>query len=112
MIRDADISLVGKLWGWQPAMTVADDNIYRILIVPDRAVETLCFGVSRVDCALARCYDCVDDLPNWVKERLAVLLLLDGTKPNLEVEGVGRRIGLFVFWVYAPDAMADTSTSV
>jgi len=82
----------------------ADDGIYRVEVVGS-GLEILGFGLSSVDSPLAGHYDHVDDLPNWVKERLAILMITSEEPPTREVEGVGRRISKYVYWVYAPETM-------
>jgi hypothetical protein len=79
-----------------------DDNIYRVSIFPD-GVDIVCFGLSSVDSELEGHYDDTDDLPQWVKERLAVLMITSDIPPTVEVVGVGRRISSHVYWVYAPE---------
>jgi hypothetical protein len=79
-----------------------DDNIYRISIFPD-GVDVMCFWLASVDSNIDGHYDLTDDLPNWVKERLAVLMILSSTPPTSEVAGIGRRISSHVYWVYAPE---------
>lgn len=82
--------------------SVPDDNIYRVSIFPD-GIDIVCFGLSRIDSDISGHYDQVDDLPNWVKERLAVLMITSSTPPTQEVAGIGRRISSHVYWVYAPE---------
>jgi hypothetical protein len=82
-----------------------DNKIYRVH-VSDSGVTVLCFGIESVDSNIDGHYDGVDDLPVWVQERLAVLMITDHTPPIPEVEGVGRRISSNVYWVYAPGATA------
>lgn len=82
---------------------VCDEDTYRLAITKKGKVEVMCFGFTSVDRELKPSYNSVDDLPNWVKERLAVLSIVDPTPPTPEVEGVGRRISKNVFWVYHPD---------
>ena len=89
-------------------MQTDDDNIYRISIFPD-GVDVMCFGLASVDSNIDGHYDLTDDLPNWVKERLAVLMILSSTPPTSEVAGIGRRISSHVYWVYAPSAPETTS---
>jgi len=81
---------------------VQDDKIYRVSIFPD-GVDILCFGLSSIDSDISGHYDDTDDLPEWVKERLAVLMITSGIPPTGEVVGVGRRISSHVYWVYAPE---------
>ena len=87
-----------------------DDNTYRIRLTGG-GIEVLCFGIESVDSKLEGYYDSVDELPDWVKERLAVLMVLDSTPPTGELAGVGRRISAHVFWVYAPGTASSASTS-
>jgi len=78
-----------------------DDNVYRVSIYPD-GVDVIGFGLC-VDSFFEGHYSRPDDLPEWVKERLAVLMIMSATPPTQEVEGVGRRISSHVFWIYAPE---------
>lgn len=87
-----------------------DDKTYRVSIFPD-GIDIICFGLDSIDSNLEGHYDHVDDLPNWVQERIAVLSMIPATPPTKEVEGIGRRISKHVYWVYSPDT-APTSTSV
>lgn len=87
-----------------------DDNTYRISIFPD-GVDVVCFGLESVDSCLEGHYDRIDDLPNWVKERIAVLNMIPVSPPTGTVEGVGRRISAHVYWVFAPSTSAEASTS-
>lgn len=45
-------------------------------------------------------YNSVNDLPKWAQERLAVLMVLDPTIINNDIENVGRRISRNVYWLY------------
>jgi hypothetical protein len=89
---------------------VGDDTTYRISLGQDK-IRVLCFGIDSVDSSLDGEYDSVDALPDWVKERLAVLMVASSDPPTLEIEGVGRRISERVFWVFAPSVQTGASTS-
>ena len=43
-------------------------------------------------------YSCLGELPMWVQEKLAMLMML--TSPGGPVEGIGKRIDRNTFWVY------------
>lgn len=86
-----------------------DDNIYRVSVFPD-GVDVVCFGLESVDSQLEGHYDDANALPDWVKERLAVLNMMPSTPPTNEVAGIGRRISGHVYWVFAPDT-TDASAS-
>ena len=104
MRRDIQIA-AGSLRTWINMLSIStdmmDDKVYRVSVVPE-GVLVVCFGLSDVDSIIDGHYDSVDALPNWVQERLAVLMITPSTPPTYEVEGVGRRISSHVFWVFAP----------
>jgi hypothetical protein len=79
---------------------VQDDKLYRV-VIRDGRVEVICFGIDLLDPQAEGEYDSVDDLPKWVQDRLAVLMITSAKPPTTEVEGVGRRIDDDVYWVYA-----------
>ena len=54
-------------------------------------------GVETTD-PLEGNYSCLGDLPMWVQEKLAMLMML--TSPGGPVEGIGKRIDRNTFWVY------------
>ena len=53
-----------------------------------------------------RSYDSVDELPQWIQRKIAVLMIFDPEKPMDEIKGIGRRISRATFWVY-PDEGED-----
>jgi|TARA_R110000824_G_scaffold223206_1_gene411003 hypothetical protein len=82
---------------------VADDKLYRVsLDTSTNAIEVVCIGIDRVDAEANGIYANADDLPKWLQERLAVLMVLDWKPPTVHVDGVGRRIDKNVFWVIHP----------
>jgi hypothetical protein len=79
-----------------------DDNIYRVVIYPNtKSVLVTCFGMEGVDVAVEGTYDSVDELPEWIQHKLAVLNMIK-VKPvsGMQVDGIGRRIDRNTFWVY------------
>ena len=85
------------------------EPIYR-LEIHDRTGEVItdCYDLlENFAPELKKSYDGVDELPQWVQDKLAVLLLLDHTKSNKEVEGVGRRINKSIFWVFKGEHDGD-----
>ena len=83
------------------------EPIYRIQINEDSTVETTCYEMlDAFDPELKKYYETLDDLPNWVQDKLAVLMLLDHTKVNEEVKGVGRRINENIYWVFNGESNA------
>ena len=107
--KEMYIATAGHLYMQEMQRVPHDDNIYRVSVFPD-GVDVVCFGLESVDSQLEGHYDDANHLPNWVKERLAVLNMIPATPPTNEVEGVGRRISGHVYWVFAPVA-SDASSS-
>ena len=108
--KDLYIATGGYMFMLDGPSNTSDDNTYRISIFPD-GVDVICLGLESVDSCLEGHYDRIDDLPNWVKERLAVLNMIPATPPTQEVEGVGRRMSGHVYWVFAPTTGTDASSS-
>lgn len=78
-----------------------DDNIYRVVIYPrTKSVVVSCFGMEGVDTSIEGAYDSVDELPEWIQRKLAVLNMLKVKPPMPAVSDVGRRIDEDTFWVY------------
>lgn len=81
----------------------ADDAIFRVEInLNTNFVEVYCFDeINCVDKEAEGYYSGLDDLPEWIQNKLAVLMTLDHTPPTAPVEGVGKRISKNVFWVFS-----------
>ena len=78
-----------------------DDNIYRVVIYPNtKSVLVSCFGMEGVDTQVEGAYDSVDELPEWIQRKLAVLNTLKVKPPMQSIDDVGRRIDEHTFWVY------------
>lgn len=88
------------------------EPIYRLVINDDGSVNTSCYEMLDAFAPeLKNSYETVDELPKWVQDRIAVLMLLDHTKQNEEVENVGRRISKDIFWVFKGEADGDDPRS-
>ena len=81
-------------------MSLDNDRLYRVSLDPIKnTVQISCIGMDRVDNSLNDTYLSVDDLPKWVQERIALLMMTDPNPPNSEVEGVGHRVSKYTFWI-------------
>lgn len=111
-VHDADLHLArgGRMIAMLADHALGDNDTYRVSVFPD-GVDVMSFGLEGVDPQVEGHYDSIDLLPNWVKERLAVLSMIPPTPPTTLVMGVGRRISAHVYWVCAPKAQAGASTS-
>lgn len=108
--KDLYIASGGYMFMLNDSLPTGDDSIYRVSIFPD-GVDVVCLGLDSIDSCLEGHYDRIDDLPDWVKERLAVLNMIPVVPPTQEVGGVGRRISGHVYWVFAPTTGLDASSS-
>ncbi len=74
---------------------------YRVNVAYDtKQVTITSIGMNCVDKEIDGDYASVDELPIWMQDRLAVLSLLEVPPPPNDVDGVGCRIGPYLFWVY------------
>jgi hypothetical protein len=77
-----------------------DDLTYRITYMPDNEhVEVMPFGAKSRK-RLERGDYRIDDLPDSIQDKLAVLAVLHVPPPPCDVPGVGCRINARTFWVY------------
>lgn len=71
------------------------DTLYCIMVSKrTKKVYVSCIGINCVDNELEDVYTSTDDLPTWVKDKIAILMLVD------KVEGVGYRIEDEKFYIY------------
>ena len=81
-----------------------DDKLYRVLVRSDlKTIEVVCIGINRIDAEAEGIYCSVDELPTWLQERLAVLMVTDWRPITTYIKGVGRRMDKNTYWVVEPD---------
>ena len=81
-------------------MSLDRDTLYRVSIQPDtNTVQVSCIGINRVDSKLNSTYLTVEDLPQWVQERIALLMMTEPEWHKQYVDGVGQRVEKYTFWV-------------
>ena len=77
------------------------DTVYRVVINDEtKLVHVISFGMERVDVSPERVYNSVNDLPEWMQEGIALLMMTSAKPPTNEVDGVGRRIDETTYWLY------------
>ena len=85
------------------SMSLDDDALWRVCVDPDtNSVEVLCIGMNRVDNPLADTYFSVDHLPQWVQEKIALLMLLEPAVPERDEVGdipKERKVNQYTFWI-------------
>lgn len=78
-------------------------TVYRVALHPDRDdIEVVSIGMERVDTTPDTVYTHFSRLPTWMQDRLHVMNLLNDTAPTEHIEGIGRRISKYVFWLEIP----------
>ena len=71
------------------------DTLYSVTVSKHtKKVYVSCIGINCVDNELKDVYNSTDDLPTWVKDKIAILMLAD------KVDGVGYRIEDEKFYIY------------
>ncbi len=77
------------------------DTVYRVVLSNEtKLVHVISFGMEGVDVSPERVYDGVNDLPEWMQEGIALLMMTSAKPPTNEVDGVGRRIDETTYWLY------------
>jgi len=77
------------------------DTVYRVVLSNEtKLVHVISFGMEGVDVSPEQVYDSINDLPEWMQEGIALLMMMSAKPPTDEVEGVGRRIDETTFWLY------------
>ena len=75
------------------------DFIWRIEERNDGTVESMYIGFLPIDSSRVTHYNSGNDLPEWIKDRIAVLRMMPPKSTESVVFGVGRRIDTNIFWV-------------
>jgi hypothetical protein len=89
--------------------TLVEQGIYRLAILKDCVkVEIVGRGLYEHEETVA-CgwFDNVQQLPDWIQRKLAVLMVCDENPPTPIIPGVGRRISEDIFWVFAGNKEGD-----
>jgi hypothetical protein len=79
------------------------NRIYRVNCISTSSVVVYAWGFGThevlADEGESR-YSSVDELPEWMQQKLSLLMGIDTDKPTEELEGIGRRVSTRVYWVY------------
>ena len=64
-------------------MSASDDSTYRVTIARNKkSVSVECFGMYPLDRSIDGTYASVDELPEWMQSKLAVLIMLSTPPPT------------------------------
>ena len=78
-----------------------DDTMYRVMVDSGKnCVRVQCIGMYCVDSVVNGSYSGMEKLPQWMQEKVALLMMTSSTPPIQEVTGIGQRISEDTFWVY------------
>ena len=81
-------------------MRTHDENIYRVKIHPNtNTISVIHIGMNCIDPMPDGEYTW-ETIPERIRERIAVLYMLQVPPPPVVVADVGQRISETVFWVY------------
>ena len=77
------------------------DTVYRVVLNGEtKLVHVISFGMEKVEVSSEQVYNSVNDLPKWMQEGVALLMMTSAKSPTDEVDGVGRRIDETTYWLY------------
>ena len=75
--------------------------MYRVMVDSGKnCVRVQCIGMYCVDNTLDGSYSGMEKLPQWMQEKVALLMMTSYIPPTIDVKGVGRRSNERTFWVY------------
>ena len=81
--------------------------VFRVSLDPTLGhVDVMTVGLVGVETEdpMEGTYKCMGDLPMWMQEKLALLMMTPDNNITKEatvpIEGVGRRIARNIFWIY------------
>ena len=79
-----------------------EDPAYRVIIDESKkkSIKVQCIGMYCVDSMVDGSYSGMEELPQWMQEKVALLMMTPSTPPIQEVTGIGQRISEDTFWVY------------
>jgi len=65
-----------------------------------KVVSVTTLGITSVDSETVGVYASVDELPLWIQTKLSMLMMLKTPPPLCDVDGVGSRLGRYLYWIY------------
>jgi hypothetical protein len=79
----------------------SNEHTYRVEFIGDKA-RVRCFGIPITHCAIfeKEVTMPINDLPDWMTRRVAVLCTMSYEPPTEYVNNIGRRIDKYVYWIF------------
>jgi hypothetical protein len=75
------------------------DFIWRIEECDDGTIDCMYIGFCPIDSERLKTYATSEELPEWIKDRVAVLRMMPADPNDSVVFGVGRRVSESIYWV-------------
>lgn len=101
---------LNKRWqspGWADILRMIcepeNDLIWRVTLLADGSVRMSYIGYIKARDYETKTYPTLDNTPEWVRDRIAVLRMMPMNPNESVVYGVGRRIHECTFWVVEPE---------
>ena len=81
------------------------NDVIRVEFSPDHQwqIEVTAFELDPDQFGLDNWYKSVDYMPKWIQDKLRKLQIMPSPPPEHNIDGIGRRMGANVFWVYPDD---------
>jgi hypothetical protein len=80
----------------------AQDYVWRVEFLADIDIHVEYIGNLPIDGDRSIHYHTFDTLPEWIKDRIAVLNMLPPDPNESVVYGVGRRVNEVAYWIVQP----------
>lgn len=82
-----------------PVCLPEDDGIWRVEIDNAGAVTMEYIGLYEVDSSVTKLYPTLEQSPEWVKDRIAILNMMPPDPNKSVVFNVGRRVDDNAYWI-------------
>lgn len=79
--------------------TPESDYVWRVHMLPRGRVEIKYIGYNPIDEERTKVYSTFEEIPEWIRGRVAVLQMMPADPQESVVFGVGRRVSEDVYWV-------------
>ena len=97
---------ITKMPGWVDMLKMVcepyEDYIWRIQVQPEGHITMSYIGYCPIDTPRIASYSSLEKLPEWIKDRIAVLNMMPPNPTDSIVFGVGRRVNEETWWVVEP----------
>lgn len=82
-----------------PVCLPEDDGVWRVEIGKTGEVKMEYIGLYTIDYSVTRLYDTLEQSPDWVQDRIAILNMMPPDPNKSVVFNVGRRVDENTYWI-------------